>query len=198
MRFLKATALAAALLLAVMPVVSCDNGKRGSSSSFVLRHAEGENVAKQIATADLAQEVNSNQTLFTLNKVIDTGEQGDDKMHYIYFDITVKNDTNTEYTLSTLNNFYLIFPDDTEYSGAIRTQIYAINNFNDRYFQSPFTVNANSTFNGIVGGFALSEIPSEFTVGFFPTREDRDNKEDLIKVKVKSSDIIAVPAALKK
>ncbi len=198
MRFLKATAVAAALLFAVAPVTSCNKDKKGSSSSYVLRHAEGENIAKQVATANVAQEVNANQTLFTINKVIDAGALGENGEHFLYLDITVKNDTDVEYTLSTLNNFYIVYPDDTEYSSGIHTQLYAINHFNDRYFTSPFTVKANSTFNGVVGGFALKDIPDEFTVGFFPTREDRDDKEDLIKVKITSDDIIEVPAALKK
>ena len=141
MRFMKITAVAAALLLVVAPVTSCNKDKKGSSSSFVLRHAEGENVAKQVATADVAQEVNANQTLFTLNKIYDAGVQ---------------------------------------------------------YFGSPFTVSANSTFNGVVGGFCLKDFPDEFTVGFFPTREDRDNKEELIKVKVTKNDIVPLPDELKK
>ena len=198
MRFMKITAVAAALLLVVAPVTSCQKDKGSSSSSFVLRHAEGENVAKQIATADVAQEVNANQTLFTLNKIYDAGVQTEEGEHYLYLDVTIKNDTSVEYTLSTLNNFYIVYPDDTEYSGNIRTQLYAINNLSDKYFGSPFTVSANSTFNGVVGGFCLKDFPDEFTVGFFPTREDRDNKEELIKVKVTKNDIVPLPDELKK
>ena len=137
------------------------------------------------------------QTQSVTNSV-DAGALSENNEHYIYLDVKIKNPTSTEYELSTLNNFFLILNDGTELSSAVRTQLYAVSNFSDLYSGSPFTVPANGEFSGIIGGFTVPDGTNGFTVGFFPTRDDANNKTNLIKVEVKPSDIISLPDELKK
>ena len=174
----------------------CEHDVISSSSQPVTQVKAIEEVT--VVKAAMSEEKIANETSFTLNRVIDAGAQTENNEHYIYLDITVKNPTPTEYELTMLNNFYLTLKDGTELSSAVRTQLYAINNLSDKFVKSPFTVPANGEFSGIVGGFSVPEGTNEFTVGFFPTKEDDNNKSNLFQVEVKPSDIIQLPAELQK
>ncbi len=193
MKIFKFTAFVLAAALALAPAAGCKHDIKSSSETV-----KNNDISATVVSAEIAQEIDVNDTIFTLNRVIDAGAQTEDGGHYIYLDITVKNVTPNEYTLSTLNNFYITLPDGSEISSAVRTQLYAKNNFTDKYFGSPFTVPANSTFTGVIGGFVLAEGQNEFTLGFFPTREERNDKSNVIKVQVTASDIVQLPDDLKK
>ena len=197
MKISRSVAAVLAALLVLPAAVSCKHGS-SSSSQKAFSNEEAKNIGKIVVTSPISKEVDVNDTGFTLNRVIDAGAQTEEGEHYIYLDITVKNTTSKDYNLSTLNNFYLLMPDKTEVSSGVRSQVYAVNNFSDRYFGSPFEIKANSTFNGIIGGFVLKEGQDTFTVCFFPTRENRNDNESVIKVDVTPADIVSVPAELKK
>ena len=151
-----------------------------------------------VVSAEITEEKEANDTNFTLNRVIDAGVQTPEGGHYFYLDITVKNNTDEAYELSTLNNFYLALNDGSEITGAIQTQLYAVKNLSDKYNGSPFTVPANGEFSGIMGGFLVPSGKTPITVGFFPTKADINDKRNVFRVSIKASDIIEIPDELKK
>ncbi|MBE6858919.1 MAG: DUF4352 domain-containing protein [Ruminococcus sp.] len=191
--FKKSIAVLSAAVL-VFGAVGCKHKIKSSetSNNTVTEYKIGVNKHE----AEMSQEVNANETIFALNSVIDAGAQTENGEHYIYLDITIKNNTDSAYTLSTLNNFRLIMPDESEVYGHVRTQLYATNNFTDKYFGSPFDIPANGEFRGIVGGFVVKADQKDFTVDFFPTKENELDKEDVVRVKVDASKIVSPPADL--
>ena len=197
MRSFRKSIIILAAVLALTSAVGCKHDII-SDSELTSPHKATNIEDVTIVNAEISVEADANETGFTLNRVIDAGALAENKDHFIYFDITVKNPTDSEYSLSTLNNFYITLKDGTELSSAVRTQLYAVNNFSDNYHGSPFTVPANGEFSGIIGGFTIPDGVNEFTVGFFPTRDDHDNKANLLTIDVKPSDIIGVPDELKK
>jgi len=196
MKIFKFTALAMAAVLALTPAIGCKHNVKSESSAG--KYADHPEVGEIKVTANVSQEAEANETGFTLNKVIDAGAQGENGEHYYYLDVTIRNTTDQEYTLGRLNNFYLILKDGTELSSDVRTELYALNYLTGRYCKSPFTVPANGTFSGIVSGFVLSPDKTDFTIGFFPTRADVDDKKNVILVPVTPSDIVPITDDLKK
>lgn len=139
---------------------------------------------------EIGQEVEANNTVFTLNSVIDAGVR-DSGTKFIYFDITLKNNTSSEYNLSTLNNFYVTVPEGDLFSD-VQTQVYARSHFSDsKYYVDPFTIPSNGQFSGVIGGFKLEENVNEFKVCFFPTGENPNAKETVIKYDITADDIAA-------
>jgi len=197
MKIFRFTALAMAAVLALTPAVGCRHDIK-SSSSNATKYADHPEIGEIKVTANVNQEAEANETFFTLNKVIDAGAQTENGEHYYYLDITIRNNTDTAYELTRLNNFYLLFSDGTELSSAVRAELYAINNFSDKYRKSPFTIPANGTFTGVVSGFVLTPDKTDFTVGFFPTRENTEDKKNVILVPVTASDIVPITDDLKK
>lgn len=154
---------------------------------------EGEISTTPIGTiqikGNIGEEFNENDMSFKLNSVIDADYIEDGKK-FIFFDITIKNNTGREYTLSTLNNFYLILPDGSEEYSSIRTLLYARSTFSDKkYFPDPFDIPSNGQFSGVIGGFIIDKDINNFTVCFFPTADDPRNKEKVIKIDAAESDI---------
>ena len=196
MRSFRTKAFILAAVLALTPAVGCKHDVKSSSSNSIQRVTNVDEM--NIVDAAMTEEKAANETLFTLNRVIDAGIQTENNEHYIYLDINIKNPTDKEYELSTLNNFFLELTDGTQLSSAVRTQLYAVNNFSDKYSGSPFTVPASGEFKGIIGGFTVPDGTNQFTIGFFPTKEDENNKTNLFRVKVNPTDIISVPEELKK
>jgi len=197
MKIFKFTALAMAAVLALTPAVGCKHDIKESSSNTA-KYADHPEVGEVKVTANVNQEAEANETGFTLNKVIDAGAQTENGEHYYYLDVTIRNTTDTAYELTRLNNFYILFDDGQELSSAVRAELYAINNFTDKYCKSPFTIPANGTFTGVVSGFVLAPDQTNFTVGFFPTRENTDDKKNVILVPVTAADIVPITSELKK
>lgn len=195
MRKIKLTAFILAAAMAVTSFAGCNHTSSSSSSNNSAKvYERNDIIASSEVTGAANENVEANQTVFKLNKVIDAAALTDEKEHYVYFDITIDNPTDTEYELSTLNNFYILLPDNRELSADIRTQVFAVQSFKEsKYFGSPFKVPANSSFSGIVGGFVIPDDPKRgFTLAFFPTRADSRDKETVIKVDVTEKDIIEV------
>lgn len=196
MKIFKLTALTLAAVLALAPSAGCKHNIK--SSSDTTKYADHAEIGATKVNASVSQEAEANETVFTLNKVIDAGAQTEEGNHYVYLDVTIRNNTSTEYELTRLNNFYLILSDGTEVSSAVRAELYAINNFTDKYSKSPFTIPANGSFSGIISGFVLSPDQKSFTVGFFPTRENTEDKASVILVPVTADDIVPITDELKK
>lgn len=179
-------------LLAVMVLsVGCSNGTNVSNTSIDSPNAGNsvalDNIAQNEISVNIAEEANTNDTTFKLNRVIDSGTADENGNPYIYLDVTISNSTDKEYDLSVLNNFYLL-ADGNEIHFDIKTQIYATKNIGD-YSTSPFTIPPNGEFSGIIGGFVLPKDTQEFTVCFFPTQDDKSNKSNVVKVSVSSQNI---------
>lgn len=145
-------------------------------------------IAVNEISAGLSEEANANDTGFRLNRVIDSGQTSDSGEPYIYFDITISNSTDKSYDLNVLNNFYILLANGDEVHFDVRTQLYGTKNISN-YVSSPFNIPANSEFSGIVGGFILPKDSQDFTVCFFPTQDDANNKSNVIKINISSQNI---------
>ena len=197
-----------ALILAAVVTTSVSAGCLGrkksttSSEPRPTRAADDErsqvdlsSMGSNVINGEIGTMVSENDTDFTLNAVIDPGLR-DDSAKFIYFDITLRNNTDKEYELSTLNNFYIELPAGTKLYSEVRTQLYAGSHFKeDKYFVDPFTIPSNGQFSGIVGGFILNEDMNEFNVCFFPTGKDPNNKKTVIKYKITADKITAPDAS---
>lgn len=193
MKKFRITALLLTALLAATATVGCGKKNRTSTADDDIIYADTgnsspidlESIGKNKVEVSLSEEANENETVFKLNNVYMIDAQSDGTK-YVYFDVTINNSTDTEYTLSTLNNFYIEAEGEKIYSSVV-TQLYARNNFKEGIFATdPFTVPANGEYSGIVGGIILNKDYSSFTVGFYPTKEDINDKETVITIDVTS------------
>ncbi|SEH45168.1 hypothetical protein SAMN02910265_00701 [Ruminococcus flavefaciens] len=199
-----------ALLLAAVMTASVSAGCLGKKKSTVTSQprptssnedkspVDLSSMGSDVINGELGTMVSANDTDFTLNAVLDTGMR-DDNAKFIYFDITLRNNTDKEYELSTLNNFYIQLPQGTKLYSEVRTQLYAGSHFkDDKYFVDPFTIPSNGQFSGIIGGFILGDEMNEFDVCFFPTGKDPNNKKTVIKYKITADKITAPDASVLK
>lgn len=201
MKKTKLSALLLAALIAATASTGCLSNKKSATSKKnkedTTRPTSAEHspvdlskIGTNVLQGEIGKEIEANDTVFTLNSVIDAGIREDEKK-FIYFDITLKNNTDSEYSLSTINNFFIALPEGDIYSD-VQTQLYARSKFADnKYYVDPFTIPSNGQFSGIIGGFKLEENANEFTVCFYPTGNDANNKETVIKYEIKADDITA-------
>ena len=199
-----------ALLLAAAVTASVSAGCLGKKESTVTHQprptssnedkspVDISSMGSNVINGELGTMVSANDTDFTLNAIVDTGMR-DDNAKFIYLDITLRNNTDKEYELSTLNNFYIQLPQGTKLYSEVRTQLYAGSHFkDDKYFVDPFTIPSNGQFSGIVGGFILGDEMNDFDVCFFPTGKDPNNKKTVIKYKITADKITAPDASVLK
>lgn len=138
----------------------------------------------------MKEEADANETVFKLNSVSDAGVQGSENKKYIYLDVEINNNSDEDYSLSSLNNFYILLDNNVEVHSSLRTYYYAINNLKNLNVSiDPFTVPANGNFSGFIRGFEIPADTESFTVGFYPTQNDERNKSTVIEVKVTPEDI---------
>ena len=187
--------IAAVLLTALMAfsAAGCSNNKTKSnptSESSTIANLQ-DPLASNSIQASLSQETEKNETMYTLNRVVDSGKRSENNERFIYLDITIRNNSSTDYELSTLNNFYLLLDDGNEIHFDVRTQLYAQSNI-DGYVTNPFTVAAGAEISGITGGFLLSDNVTSFQVCFFPTGASGDDKSSVVKVPVTAADIVTL------
>lgn len=193
MQRLKKAAVTMAAFLTAVSVASC-NRKTVSSvntnENVSIVEATTVAVGENKIYAKLGEAVTANDTVFTINSVISPEELSADGKRYIYFDISLTNNTASAYSLSTLNNFYIVTENNEELYEDVGTQLFAMSKFKDDvYFSDPFDISANSEFNGIVGGFIVDKDTESFTVGFYPTKDTPTAKSDVILINVTSADI---------
>ncbi|MBO4523206.1 hypothetical protein [Ruminococcus sp.] len=147
---------------------------------------------------ELGKAVTANNTTFTLRSiVVHTDNAANER--FIFFDIDLKNSTNNEYTLNTLNNFYIMLNDGTKVFSDVRSQLYAGGNIKkDKYFVDPFNIPSNGQFSGIVGGFILKDDIDSFTVCFFPTGSNPNDKGTVIEYSITADDLKELDSTLLK
>lgn len=167
------------------------NQSSAESSMNFSEYSKSDGLAENEISAGVNEEADANQTVFRLNRVIDSGEKSDGGDPYIYLDVTISNPTDKEYDLSVLNNFYLLLPDNQEIHFDVRTQLYGTKNIGN-YSASPFTIPANNEFSGIIGGFILPKNTDKFTVCFFPTQDNASDKSNVVKIEVTSDNISSI------
>lgn len=150
-------------------------------------------IGKNEIVAEMSEDANGNDTVFKLNSVLitpDTHSTTEGERKYVYLDVEVTNNSDIAYDLNCLNNFILVLPDGSEIYSHIQTNVYATTIFKENmYTPDPFNVPANGTFSGVVGGFRIPPETDNFTICFFPTKDDPNNKESVIKINVTADDI---------
>ena len=171
-------------------------------------------IGKNEIVAGISEETDENDTVFKLNSVYitpDAQSTTEGERKYVYLDVEIKNNSDISYNLNCLNNFILVLPDgavsddkngdgvidikDCEVYSHIQTNMYASNNFKENiYTPDPFNIPANGTFKGIVGGFRVPPETDSFTIKFFPTKDDPNNKESVIKIDVTADNIQPIPS----
>lgn len=194
MKKLKIPAFILAAVIAFTPTVSCRFNKKpasSESSSSLSRYADNPEIGKEKIDVSMNEDASRNLTSYKLNSVIDSGRVKDG-LKYIYLDVTIKNESDKEYTANGLNNFYLILDDGTEILTDVRADLYAKQSING--YEQLLTIPANSEFEGYIG-FCIEESITSFTVGFFPTG-DTDDKSSVILCKVEPEDIIPAPEGM--
>ena len=207
MKKFKSAALALAAVLTLASAAGCNRQTVSGNNTTVSdgranvqdSPAETTPIGENKHDSSIGTPVTANDTTFTINSVISPDNMEEEGKKYIYFDVTIKNDSAADYSLSTLNNFYITMNDGTDVYSDVRTQLFALSRFKENtFFSDPFDIPANSEFNGIVGGFLVDKNAESFTVGFFPTKDDPTAKSDVIVVPVNASDITAPSADLLK
>lgn len=180
-----------AAVLAAASFTGCgdtrNNNGTGSSSVVVSPKLDG--IAETEIKANIAEEATGNDTVFKLNKVVDSGMTDGEGKRFIYLDAVIKNNTDKEYSLSILNNMFVLFSDGEEAHYDVRTQLYGVKNI-EGYVESPFQISANGEISGIFGGFLVPENVNSFTVCFFPTQDVLADKTNVIKVEVGENDFV--------
>ena len=148
---MKKSRYAALFLAAVLSVSAFGSCNRHKSSTNIddisIADVTTVPVAQNKIPADMGQSVTVNDTTFTLNSVISPENINENGQRYIFFDVTIKNNTDTTYSLSTLNNFYIILNGSTNVYSDVRTQLFALSRFKENtFFSDPFDIPANSEY----------------------------------------------------
>lgn len=126
------------------------------------------------------QEIEVNNTIFKLNDVVRVPAPNVDGSDFIYLNVTIKNKVDLEYEISSMNNFFLALPDETEVSMDVRAKLYAIQNYS-KCTDDNITIPANGEFSGfLAGGFLVPSGTDSFTVGFFPTLNNAKDASNVI------------------
>lgn len=137
----------------------------------------------------IGQAIEVNNTVFTLNDVVNIGSPSNDGNDMVYINVTIKNNTDIEYEINSLNNFFIALPDNIETLSDIRARLYAINNF-PKCVDDYITIPANGEFTGfIAGGFLVPTGTDSLTVGFFPTLDNDRDTSNVILSPVSADDI---------
>ncbi len=194
--FRRISALILAAALSVASLSGCNKKDKDKKASTInsggSNYSDVSNVGEKEYSVALDEATSVNSTSYKLNRVIDSGETKDG-VKYIYLDVTLKNESNTDFTISGHNNFYLILEDGTEVRDHVRADLFATKSLNG--YQALESIPAGGEFTGYIG-FCVAENVDSFKVGFFPTADAENNKENVIFCDVKSGDIVAAPEGM--
>lgn len=189
MKKFRFTALALALSLSVVSAFSCADKENPPSDSVVATEADIQSEPElpdkyshdsKKTNSALGQETEVNNTVFSLNNVVSVSDPAGNGNDYVYINVTIKNNTDTEYQINSLNNFFIALPDETEAISDVRAKLYAINNY-PQCVDDPITIPANGEFTGyLTGGYLVPSGTDSFTVGFFPTLDNNRDKSNAI------------------
>lgn len=189
MKKFKFAVLFLAAAIAIIPSTGCrlNSSSDSDSSSDSSGYAGMSDVAVTQMTTSLGDETTVDSTTYTLNRVIDSGMVKDD-LKYIYLDVTIKNSYDEDYETNALNNFYLILEDGTEITTDIRADNYGKQSIDG--YEHLSEIPAGGEFSGYIG-FCVDEDVTDFTVGFFVTGSDINDKSTVIYCSVGDGDIIS-------
>ncbi|MCD7890444.1 MAG: DUF4352 domain-containing protein [Ruminococcus sp.] len=189
MKKFKFAVLFLAAAIAIIPSTGCrlNSSSDSDSSSDSSGYAGMFDVAVTQMTTSLGDETTVDSTTYTLNRVIDSGMVKDD-LKYIYLDVTIKNSYDEDYETNALNNFYLILEDGTEITTDIRADNYGKQSIDG--YEHLSEIPAGGEFSGYIG-FCVDEDVTDFTVGFFVTGSDINDKSTVIYCSVGDGDIIS-------
>lgn len=203
MKNLKLTALLLCAAMAIPCAVGCQKHSSSSKSSSSnsgepITISNNTDLGKNKIKASIAQEAVANETTFKLNSVVQTEKvkRGDNpEKKYIYLDVEIKNESDSDYNLSSLNNVWLRIGENTVKTCDIITRFYASEYIkDDKFIIDPFVVPAHSTVSGYITGYEVDPSLDKFTVEFFPTQNDIHNKETVIQIEVTPDMIKSIPA----
>lgn len=205
MKKLKISSLLLCLAMAMSVSAGCGDNKSSKTDKY--NNPGNEEATKNIPqemtinpnlggnqiSADIDEEADANDTIFKLNSVLDAGIQGSNGKKYIYLNVDITNNTDEDYSLSSLNNFYLLHDYNVMETSDLSTMFYAKNNLKDiEISQDPIIVPANGKFSGYISGFEVDADLDSFIVGFYPTKNDTSNKQTVIEINVTAEDIKSV------
>ena len=205
MKKFRLTAIILAMSLSAVSAFSCSD-KTPSNSSEEISYIDPNKPVQEDPTkysgnanktnSAFGQEIEVNSTVFTLNSVLRVPNEATDS-DYIYINVTIKNKTDIEYEINSLNNFFLALPDGMEISSDVRTKLYSLKNL-PKCIDDYITIPANGEFTGfLAGGFAVPSGTDSFTVGFFPTLDNEINKSEVILSPVSAENISTDDSVLK-
>ncbi len=192
MKKFRIAAILMAAALAVIPSTGCrcNSTKKSSSSGAAGSGYAGlEDVGTNTKNVKLGEEAVLNDTAYTLNKVIDSGYSQDGEK-YIYLDVTIKNQSDADFEANALNNFYLTLADKSEITPHVKADQYGKKSVSG--YEHLSGIPAGGEFSNYIG-FCVPEGTDSFTVGFFATGSDINNKENAVFCEISSSDITSAP-----
>lgn len=206
MKKIRFCALFLAMSLSVVPAFSCSEKQESNKEQSVVILDPNEPVTEipnkysndsKKTNSAIGQEIEVNNTVFTLNDVVNIGSPSNDGKDFVYINVTIKNNTDIEYQINSLNNFFVALPDQTEVLSNVRTRLYAINNY-PKCVDDYITIPANGEFTGyIAGGFVVPSGTDSLTVGFFPTLNNESDRENVILSPVTAENISHDDSAMK-
>lgn len=136
-----------------------------------------------------AQEADVNNTIFKVNDVVRVPAPNVEGSDFIYLNVTIKNKVDLEYEISSMNNFFIALPDETEIPMDVRAKLYALQNY-PQCIDDNITIPANGEFSGfLAGGFLVPSGTDSLTVGFFPTLNNAKDASNVILTSVSSENI---------
>lgn len=205
MKKFRLTAIILAMSLSAVSAFSCSD-KTPSSSNAEISYIDPDKPADEDPTkysgdanktnSAFGQEIEVNNTVFKLNSVVTVPDDVSDN-DYMYINVTIKNKTDIEYEISSLNNFFVALPDGKEIASDVRTKVYSLVNF-PKCIDDYITIPANGEFTGfLAGGFIIPRGTDSLTVGFFPTLDDEINKSEVILSPVSAENISTDDSVLK-
>lgn len=157
------------------------DGEKNTSISDTTESAQNKYSGNSKKTnSNFAQEAEVNNTVFKLNDVVRVPAPNVEGSDFIYLNVTIKNKVDLEYEISSMNNFFIALPDETEVSMDVRAKLYAIQNYS-KCIDDNITIPANGEFSGfLAGGFLVPSGTDSFTVGFFPTLNNAKDASNVI------------------
>lgn len=196
------SALALALALSMVSAFSCSEkteteSDSNTSISETTTPANKYSGNSKKTNSAFGQEMEVNNTVFTLNDVVRVPAPNVENSDFIFINVTVKNKTDIEYEINSMNNFFIALPDETEISMDVRANLYAIQNY-PKCIQDNIKIEANGEFSGfLAGGFVVPAGTDSLTVGFFPTLNNEKDASNVILAPVNAENISADDSKLK-
>lgn len=188
----KTAVLLISVFMSVISITGCGDTK--SSSTGTISYVDNQETGKNKHETELGSSVTVDTTTFTVLNVVDVNKTTDDGEKYIYVEYTIKNDSDKNFQVDNLNNFYLTI-NGTEYHNDVRANLYAKQSIND-YFELE-TVPAGGEVTNYVG-FVVPQNTTSVTCGYYVTSGATTDKQDTIICDVQSSEWIQPPEGMLK